>query len=276
MSRSKLVKIGWSFAIGIAMAIATPVVASALGANERDPRVILRAVHKESVGDRGITRVKMVVRDDSGSRERTLQIRFKEFEGGRKTLIFFESPSDVRNTALLSVDYDDRARPDEQWLYLPTLRRTTRISGSGRSGSFMGSDFTYADLGKADPDDYELTLVEASTQVDGEDCWLIEATPRNATVQQETGYSKSHLWVSKGKLRILQVKNWMAGGKIKYVKASDFRKINGIWTPHRMQARTLRGTKVLSETLLGTVSVKLDDPKVNDADFTPARLEQGF
>lgn len=275
MTRYHLSKIGLALVVGAALS-SSPGRASALGPNEKDPRAILRAVFKDPQGDRGISRVKMVVRDDSGSRERTVQIRWKEFDGGRRTLIFFESPGDVRNTALLSVDYDDRSRADEQWLYLPSLRRSTRISGSGRSGSFMGSDFTYSDLGKPDPEDYDLKLLEESTDVDGEDCWLIEATPRNAKVQQETGYSRSHLWVSKSKLRVVQIKNWMSGGKIKYVKLSDFRKIAGIWTQHRMQARTLRGTKVLSETLLGTVNVRLNDASVSDADFTPARLEQGL
>ena len=62
--------------------------------------------------------------------------------------MIFESPSDVQNTGLLSVDYDG-AKDDDQWLYLPSLHKATRISSGDKSGSFMGTDFTYSDMTQA-------------------------------------------------------------------------------------------------------------------------------
>ena len=60
--------------------------------------------------------------------------------------MFFLSPADVKDTGFLTYDYDEEGRDDDQWLYLPALKKTKRIASGDKSGSFMGSDFTYADM----------------------------------------------------------------------------------------------------------------------------------
>lgn len=246
--------------------------------NTTDARAIMEAVDARDVGDKVLSRTEMTLSDGKGrTRTRTFVTRALKFPGGTKSVTFFESPADVRNTALLSIDYDDGKKADDQWLYLPSLHRATRITSSGKSGAFMGSDFTYADLTRPDPDDYDFKLLEQSTMVDGDECWRIEATPRNDRVRKETGYLKSELWVSKDKLMIVQSKAWLSEGqKLKYVKGSDFKKTNGIWNAHVITARTVRGGRLESETVLKSLSLSYDNESITESDFTERRLEQGL
>jgi hypothetical protein len=211
------------------------------------------------------------------SRTRTFQSRAVNFKGGSRTLTFFESPADVRGTGLLSIDYDNGAKSDDQWLYLPSVHRPTRIATSGKTGAFMGSDLSYADLTKPDPADYDFKLVEQSVKVDGEDTWLIESTPKSERARTETGYLKSQIWVSKQKLLPVQSKAWLREGqKLKYMKMTDIRKVDGIWTVFTITARTVRAGKVESETVLRNLSLKYNDPTVIESELNERRLEQGL
>ena len=176
----------------------------------------------------------------------------------------------------MSVDYDG-ARDDDQWLYLPSLRNTTRISSSGKSGSFVGTDISYADMTSRDVDAYDYEMIEESTNVDGEACWLIESRPRTAKEQEATGYLKTQSWISKEKLIPLQAKMWVKEGKkLKYMKFGDIRKVDGIWTVHKLSVRTVKNGKVESTTVMQFKSLKFNDPSVSEADFSERRLEQGI
>ena len=251
--------------------------APAVAPSSKDPRAILRAALDQAQAGQTLVRMKMTIKDGSGKRERVLTGRSKRFAEGRKSLILIEGPADLRNTGFLSIDYASGKRGDEQWLYLPKLHRTTRVPSSGKSDSFVGSDFSYADMSQQDPDQFELKLLEFSTKVDSEDCWLIEATPRGEKIAEETGYSKSQIWVSKGKLVPLQIKGWTTkDANTKYFKASDVRNVDGLWTPHRLQMRTLKGSSLKSETLIEVLSVDNDSAQISDADFTRERLERGL
>lgn len=245
---------------------------------ETDAGKIMAAVENRATGDRGTARMQMTITDGAGrSRSRVVQSRTMKFAGGTKQLMIFESPADVRNTALLSVDYDDGAKDDDQWLYLPSLRKSTRISSSDKSGAFMGSDLTYADMTKKDAKHYTYTLVKPEVTVGDEVCWLIESRPKTAKEQRETGYLKSLLWVSKAKLLPVQSKAWVREGmKLKYVKFGRIKQVAGIWIPHRISVRTVRGKQVVSTTVLEFLRYKLNDPAVTAADFTQRRLEKGL
>ncbi len=251
---------------------------AAVAPTETDARVIMEAVHARPTGDRLSARMQMTILDPSGSkRVRVVQTRSKKFPGGTRQLILFESPADVRGTGLLTVDYDAGDKVDDQWLYLPSLHKPTRISSGDKSGAFMGSDISFADMTKQDPAQYDFKLVNGDAKVGGEAAWLIESRPRTKKAQEETGYVKSLVWVSKDKLMVLQVKSWVRKGrKLKFMKFSKIRQVGGVWFAHKISARTTQAKKVLSTTVLSFAGVKMDDPSVKDADFTTRRLEQGL
>jgi hypothetical protein len=248
----------------------------ALDRNSNDPRAILQAALDTQNPKRASSRVKMSIRDRSGTRERWMTMRSMRFEGGRKSLILIEQPADVRNTGFLSIDYAARGKADEQWLYLPKLHRVSRVPASGKADGFVGSDFSISDLAGPDPDSFEARIVESSVKVGDDECWSIEATPRDDAARDAFGYSKIQLWVSKDKLALLQLKATMANGKrTKYFKATELQKDGGIWTPHRLQMRTLEGTTLISETVLEVLSVDNAGADVVEGDFTQQRLERG-
>lgn len=245
--------------------------------DDTEARKVAQAVSDRDSGDKQMAKATMTLVDASGrKRERVLQIRAMDFDKGTKTLIMFESPADVRDTGLLSIDYDGD-RDDDQWLYLPSLHKTTRIASSGKSGSFVGTDLSYADMTSKNVDAYEYTMVKDSVKVDGEECWLIESRPKTDKEKKETGYLKTQSWISKDKLLPLQAKIWVEEGKkLKYMKFEDIKKVNGIWTVHKLLVRTVKNGKVESTTVMQFTSIKFDEPSVTDSDFSERRLEQGI
>ena len=263
----------------LAAALAVPALAApTVSPDETDPAVIMAAVEGRARGDKVKGKMVITITDKSSrQRQRVVLTRGMLFEGGTRQLMIFESPADVKGTGLLSTDYDDGAKDDDQWLYLPSLHKSTRISSGDKSGSFMGTDFTYSDMTRADPAHYDYVIVEQSAQAAGEDCWLIEARPKTEKMQKETGYLKSHIWVSKSKLMPVQAKMWVkAGKKIKQVRFDDIKDVGGILVPHTLKARTMRGDTVQSTTVLQFEELTHGNADVAEGDFSQRALEKGL
>ena len=262
----------------IALLMTGNVWSQTISPNETDAAKIMRAVEEREQGDRSKSVLNMEVKDAKGrSRSRTVVSWSKDFPEGRKQLMIFQQPADVAGTGLLSIDYDLGSKEDDQWLYLPSLKKSTRISSGEKSGSFMGTDLTYSDMTKNDPNDFNYTIKKQSVQVGTEDCWLIEARPKSQRVQNETGYQKSRVWVSKSKLLPIQMKAYVIEGrKIKYIRFDDLRLVDGVWVAHKISARTKRNKKTESTTVLSFSSYVLNQPEVTDALFTQQKLQQGL
>ncbi len=103
----------------------------------------------------------------------------------------FLEPSDVKDTTLLSYDYDQE--DDDTWLYLPALKKVKRILSSNKTDYFMGSDFTYEDMENIDLTNWDYSLV-GKESVDGVECYKVEAVANNDKKREETGYSKTVAW----------------------------------------------------------------------------------
>jgi hypothetical protein len=141
MSRNILVSVVSLFAFLVTTS------AMAVAPDSTDPNAIMDGVFARETGDKLSSKMIMVIKDKSGrERKRELNVRSMNFKEGSKSFMRFSAPADVKNTGLLSVDYDDGAKDDDQWLYLPSLRKSTRIASTQKSGSFMGTDFYYADM----------------------------------------------------------------------------------------------------------------------------------
>src|SRR5688572_31679479 len=106
-------------ALSVVASTAVALPSDTLPSDTKDPRAIMRAASANRGGERSESRMKMTIRDPSGARERIMVNKSLRVSGGRKTLIWIESPADVRGTGFLGIDYDAGARTDEQWLYLP-------------------------------------------------------------------------------------------------------------------------------------------------------------
>ena len=261
----------------LALLMAAPAAAQ-VSPDETDPVKIMEAVEGRPQGDKSVARLAMTVKDQQGrERKRVVQSWAMDFAGGRNQLMIFESPADVRNTGLLTIDFDDGGKDDKQWLYLPSLKKSTPIASGEKSGSFMGTDLSFADMTQADPDHWTYTMVKPAATSGGEDCWLIEAKPKTKKAREETGYVKTMMFISKSKLLPVRTKAWVAKGKkLKYIDFGQFEQIDGIWTAKAIQARTVKGKTTESTTVLQFSSVKFNQPEVDAALFNQGRLEKGL
>ena len=146
-------------------------------------RDIAQKVKDRPDGDTRQSELSMKLINKRGAvRERRLvsySIDVGEEKRDRKSIMFFEYPGDVKGTGFLTWDYDEPGKDDDKWLYLPAMKKTRRISGSSaRQDYFMGSDFTYDDMGSrsVDEDTHELLGEEI---IDGYKCWKLESVPKD-------------------------------------------------------------------------------------------------
>lgn len=142
----------------------------------------------------------MVLRNRHGQESRR-EMRNKALEvadDGDKSLIVFDHPRDVRGTALLT--FSHKTGDDDQWLYLPALKRVKRIASSNKSGPFMGSEFAYEDIASQEVEKYTYRYLRDET-LNGQDCYVIERYP----VDEASGYSRQVVWIDKAEYRVQQV-----------------------------------------------------------------------
>jgi outer membrane lipoprotein-sorting protein len=111
-----------------------------------------------------------------------------------KTIMRFVEPADVKGTSILTFDYEEKE--DSMWLYMPALRKVRRIVSSEKTKSFMGSEFSNADILRQNVDDYTYNVLGSETQ-DGVECWKIENLPATKDVANSTGYSRKISWIGK-------------------------------------------------------------------------------
>lgn len=187
---------------------------------------IMEKVYSNPAGEDTQGSITMTLTNSRGEqRVRTLSQFIKDDGTTEKKIMFFITPADVRNTSFMNWSYSD-GRDDDQWIYLPALKRTKRISSDGKSDYFMGSDFTYDDLGDRHPDMDNHKLLREET-VDGKACYVIESTPKDADYM----YSKTVTWVMKD--NFLGLKREFYDDRntlLKILSIRKFEKVDGFWT----------------------------------------------
>jgi hypothetical protein len=253
--------------------------ASTLSA-EYSAEEIMRRVDEREAGDSSVSDITLVLIDRrERQRIRNLKLYSKNYGEDTKTLSLFESPADIRGTAYLNFDWNDSLRDDDSWLYLPALQRVKRLASSDTSDSFLGSDFTYADINGFEIDWYDYSFVNESEMIGGEDCWVIEMIAKSEfkdRAEEATGYSKMQSWVSKEKFIQLRGQFWeLRGNRIKFFTASEVELVEDIWTVKRLQAITTRNDRQEHASIL---QIKSIDYNVDVADelLTTQAMQRGF
>jgi len=248
-----------------------------LGAQPPNPitgRSVMERVDKRDDGDHAIQDLQMILFDKNGN-QRTRSLRFFRRDMGEDTysVIFFLAPADVKDTGFLTYDYADE-RDDDQWLYLPALKKVKRIAMGDKSGSFMGSDFTYADLASRNLDRYDYRLMK-ETQVGGVMVWQIEAIPNTSDEIDETGYTRSILFVRQDNDVVIRAVHWVKKGKrLKYFDVKKLELIDGVWVPTEMHMTTKKGEVTTHRTVLLTSNV-LFNQNLAETRFSVRQLEKG-
>jgi hypothetical protein len=141
----------------------------------------------------------MILRNPRGDEtERKMRVKSLEVQSdGDKGLTIFDQPLDVKGTAFLSFSHPLEA--DEQWIYLPKIKRVTRIQSKNKSGPFMGSEFAFEDMSSFEIEKFKFKYLR-DENYQGQDCFVIEQT----SLDDDSGYSKIITWVDKQHYRALK------------------------------------------------------------------------
>jgi len=143
----------------------------------------------------------MILKNKQGKEsKRAIRSKTLEVKGdGDKSLSIFDTPRDVKGTAFLT--FSHKVGDDEQWLYLPALKRVKRINSRNKSGSFMGSEFSYEDIASQEVEKYTYKYLREE-ELQGQAAFVSESYPVDA---KNSGYSKRISWVDKAEYRLLKV-----------------------------------------------------------------------
>ena len=268
-----LLSLGAALLAGLLLLTSAPTGAAADDAKARE---IMTRVNDRDDGDNQTSELRMVLIDSRNNRrERDLKSFRKDKGQDTQTIMFFESPADVKGTGFLTYDYAEPGKDDDQWLYLPALRKSKRIASSDKSGSFMGSDLNYSDMTKPDLQDYDFTLLKEE-DVDGQKAWVILAVPRSDAKKEEIGYEKSQVWVRADNYVIVRALRWVyKSPRLKFMKVNKLERIDGVWVTTEFQMVTREGQATVHATVLQFNNVRFNQ-KLSEGLFTVRQLEKGL
>ncbi len=206
---------------------------------EIDARQVAVNVDERDDGNDAISELEMILINKKGQeRVRKVQTFRKDYDDDAeldtKTVMFFMEPADVKNTGFLTWSYDDDGKDDDQWLYLPALKKVRRISSSKKADYFMGTDFSYSDMGDRDVDDYTYKHL-GTEEIDGIECYHIESLPKDKETIKETGYSRAEMWMRPDIWVMVKATFYDKKGKfLKELTTGDIEEIDGIWTVKKL------------------------------------------
>lgn len=179
-----------------------------------------------------IADMSMLLKNKRGdSSNRVMRITTFEVPGdGDKSLITFDSPKDIKGTAFLS--HTHSLTPDDQWLYLPALKRVKRISSSNKSGPFVGSEYAYEDLSSQEVEKYKYKWLRDET-LNGRDSFVIERFPQ----YEHSGYTRQIVWLDKEMYQPLQLEFFdRKNSQLKTLQFLDYKQyLDQYWRPGSMQ-----------------------------------------
>jgi len=210
----------------------------------------------------------MVLKNRHGQESRR-EIRVKNLEminDGDKSLTIFDSPKDIKGTAFLNYTHKEGA--DDQWLYLPALKRVKRISSRNKSGSFMGSEFSYEDIASQEIEKYTYKLLREE-KYEEMDCFVIDRVPVD---KKNSGYSRQVTWVDKLEYRTWKVEYYDRKNEhLKTLTMSNYQQYeNKFWRALEMHMVNLQTGK---STLLHYTDYKFMID-LNDDDFSKNSLQR--
>ncbi len=210
--------------------------------------------------------LKMVLRNTAGQESsRSLRITTLEVPDenlGDKSLVVFDSPKDIDGTALLS--HAKILDPDDQWLYLPALKRVKRISSANKSGPFVGSEFAFEDFTALELNKFKYRYLREE-EIDGLTTDVVERLPQ----YEKSGYTKQIAWTDQDIYQIRRVDFYdRRGDLLKTLIFDEYRQYDGVWRAHRLAMKNhLTGKS--SDLLFGEYNFKIG---LNDNDFVKGVL----
>ena len=275
-SRSLASPLPASIALLAVISVSLFLVSPTAGAEELTGRQVMEQVVSRDEGLQVSRNLTMQLTDRRG-KVRTRQTRgFRKYFGeDKRTVLFYLAPANIKDTGFLTYDYPDPKVDDDQWLYLPAVRKIRRISASDRGDYFLGTDFSFEDIkneNKPNLADYQHKKL-GEEMVDGVLCIVVEGIPVSDEIANELGYGRvvsridPNIWMAR-KTEFWDTK----GNRLKEVRSTNIEQIDGIWTSLEIRASNF---KTGHETILTFSDV---DYKTEVADrwFETNQLRRGL
>jgi outer membrane lipoprotein-sorting protein len=231
-------------------------------------QIIENVYNRETGNDMQGDLTMSLINSRGDQRVRKIKQFIKDFGNMEKKIMFFVAPADVRNTSFMSWSYDEAGKDDDQWIYLPALKKVKRISSDSKSDYFMGSDFTYDDLGDRHPTDDTHKILREET-VDGEACYVVESISKD----DEYIYSRTVSWIIKDKWIGLKKEFYDEDEELlKTLTVKKYDKIKNYWT---ILSSKMHNVQKDHTTKMELANVKLDTG-IPANKFTERMMKRGI
>ncbi len=220
----------------------------------------------EAASTHSLVNLKLIDKNNSVSTRIIEMFGKKNSKSESLSLIIFHSPASVKNTRFLSVE--NNGRGNDQWIYLPALKKVRRIAAGEGNKSFMGTDLTYDDMGARNIED-DIHNLTGEKKVDGRNCYVVESVPQNGIKSQ---YSKRVSYVDKERMVPLKMELFDKDGKLlKIMIMGNVKNIQGHWTP---LSTSMENVQEKHKTII-TITKIVYDEKLPDGIFTTRFLQSG-
>jgi hypothetical protein len=245
-----------------------------------DVRTIMQRANEVDMGNAVKQDVTITQIDKFGNEKVQVARSFRKKLGEGKELenrhiMFYMEPENMAGTGFLSIDFDDPEKEDKQWLYLPGIKLTKRIAGNDKRLSFMGTDFSHADMAMRNIDNYDYNMLP-DEEIDGHKVWVVESIPRNKAAVIEDGYLKSTVYIRQDSYMLVKSVNQLKrGGRTKILEVNQLEKDGDHWIHRDVSMTTMKGGEMLSKTSIVTNKIKFNN-KFKDELFTVRTLEAGL
>lgn len=253
------------FAVGLSVIL---FLTASVYAEELTGRDIMLMVDDRPVGKDNKSLTSMTLVNKRGrTRQRSMRVIKKKYGDDSKSIISFLEPADVKGIGFLAWEYDNPEKEDDRWLYLPALKKSRRIAGSSKNDFFMGSDFTYDDMGDRNVDEDTHKLLRTEKQSDHL-CWVIESSPR----EDNPMYSKVIHWIDQNALVSVKSEYYDRQGQLlKIFTVKDLKMHQKYWTIFEMEMENVQESH---KTILAINEVEYN-VGVKDNLFRVQILEKG-
>ena len=250
--------------------ILSPIVpAAAQTPEEQGKEVAVEAKKRDTGWNDNKSVSKMILRNKQGQ-ESVRVLRQNNFEIndeglGDKSIVVFDEPRDIQGTALLS--HTKILDPDDQWLYLPALKRVKRISSKNKSGPFVGSEFAYEDLLAQEVEKYNYKFLREEKCGDLE-CFVVESYP----LYKNSGYTRLNVWWDKDEYRVQKIDFYdRKDSLLKTLTYIGYQQYNDkFWRADKLS--------MINHQTGKSTDIVIDDWEFaigqNENEFTPARLKR--
>ncbi len=210
--------------------------------------VATKADETTSGFDSSVSTMQMVMINSAGQKTiRDMHGETLELKGGDKSMMEFLSPADVKGTKLLTYQHVDK--DDDQWLYLPALKRIKRISSRNKTGSFMGSEFSYEDISAQEIAKYTYPGQTQEVMLGDIKCYKGDRIPKDRL----SGYTKQTTWTDQENFLVQKVEYYdRKKALLKTAVFGDYKKIDGIWRVGKIEMKNHQNDK-------STILIWVDD-----------------